>query len=107
MLRSWPWSPRTSNELPSSTSTRRRSSPGRKGRSATRGPSRSGRFFGSEALEPRMLLTTLVGGESFDYLDNSLPGDQTPGTGQLVRVTLSGNIRAEIVGAAVTNTNQA
>ena len=61
-----------------------------------------GRRFDTESLEPRMLLTTLIGGETFEYVDSSLLGSV-----QLARVRLQGNIRVELVGAAVTSQNQA
>lgn len=47
-------------------------------------------FF--ESLEQRLLLTTLVGGEAFEYTDMG---------GNIVRVNLGGDIIAEFVGAVV------
>ena len=44
----------------------------------------------SESLEQRMLLTTLNGGDVFEYVDVS---------GEIVRIRLEGNIRAEFIGA--------
>lgn len=44
----------------------------------------------SESLERRMLLTTLNGGDVFEYVDAS---------GEIVRIRLEGNIRAEFIGA--------
>ena len=107
-LRPWPLSLRTRNKHLLSTGTSRRSAAdlNRRGRARGGDTPRRG-FFGAEELESRMLLTTLIGGEEFIYLDNSLPGDVDPGTGQIVRISLEGNIRVEIVGASVTGNNTA
>ncbi len=51
-----------------------------------------------ESLEERRLLTTLWGGQSFDFKD---------ARDNLFRITLSGNIEAEFVGAAVNQQNNA
>lgn len=45
-----------------------------------------------EALEPRRLLTTITGGQSFEYQDIN---------GAVDRVTATGNITAELIGASV------
>lgn len=49
-----------------------------------------------ETLEPRVLLTTLMGGEVFEYID---------ARGQTVRVTLEGDIIAELIGGDIDNTS--
>ena len=50
-----------------------------------------------EPLESRRLLTTLHGGDSFEYTDIN---------GAIDRITLTGNITAEIIGSSVDrNTN--
>jgi len=49
-----------------------------------------------EGLEPRRLFTTLVGGDSFVYSDAQ---------GNAIRVTLSGNITAELIGSNVDTGN--
>jgi hypothetical protein len=49
-----------------------------------------------ESLENRQLLTTLNGGDTFIYKDSN---------DDLFRITLIGNVQAEFVGAAVSDTN--
>lgn len=49
--------------------------------------------FAVESLESRRMLTTLTGGQSFDYL----AGDATT----VIRVSLTGNITAEFIGMTV------
>lgn len=49
-----------------------------------------------ESLEPRVLLTTLVGGDIFDYIDAA---------GQHVRVQVDGDIIAELIGADLDENN--
>ncbi len=49
-----------------------------------------------EALEPRLLLTTISGGETFQFTDVH---------GQLVQVTVSGDALVELIGAAADGTN--
>jgi hypothetical protein len=49
-----------------------------------------------EPLENRQMLTTLSGGDVFDYKDSN---------GDLFRITLRGNVDAEFVGAAVDDNN--
>src|SRR5688572_22347190 len=102
--RSWPWSLPLWKKHLGRTNSRQRSVAGRRGRGLTGGV-RAAAPFCSEGLEPRFMLTTLVGGQSFVYVDNSLPGDVESGQGELVRVRVDGNIRVEIVGAAVSGRN--
>lgn len=47
-----------------------------------------------EALEPRVLLTTLVGGDIFEYIDSQ---------GQTVRVVLEGDAIIELIGGDINN----
>lgn len=49
-----------------------------------------------EALEPRRLLTTITGGQTFEYQDIN---------GAIDRVTAVGNITAELIGASVDRSN--
>src|SRR5437764_7276049 len=50
-----------------------------------------------EPLEPRALLTTFVGGDTFEFQDIG---------GQIDRITFTGNITAEVIGASIDrNTN--
>jgi hypothetical protein len=90
-LAPWTWSPlRTlKNTLRTQTGNRRRN--------ARRGPDER-RSHLSEVLESRLMLTTLRGGDTFEYVDAS---------GQIVRIALEGNIAAEFVGATVNGNNQA
>ena len=96
-LRPWTWSPlRTLNDT---LRARRGNRLGNRQRPA--GPTAREacrrRLF-SEPLENRLLLTTLRGGDTFEYVDAS---------NEIVRIRLQGNIAAEIVGARVTSQNQA
>jgi hypothetical protein len=94
-LRSWARS--TLHTLHSTYETPRAA--GRAGRRRSRRdvPHRRGHL--TEALESRLLLTTLRGGDTFEYLDAS---------NEIVRIRLQGNITAEIVGASVSGlTNEA
>ena len=51
-----------------------------------------------EMLEERRLLTTLTGGQTFDYLDAS---------NNVIRIKLVGNITAEFIGARVRSDHSA
>ena len=51
-----------------------------------------------EALEERLLLTTLVGGDVFEFLDAD--GDDLP-----IRIALEGDIIAEFIGGDVDRTD--
>src|SRR5688572_24264529 len=53
-------------------------------------------IFNLETLENRQLLTTLSGGDTFDYKDMK---------DDLYRITLRGNVQAEFVGANVDDSN--
>lgn len=50
-----------------------------------------------EGLEPRLLLTTLVGGDVFEYMDAS---------GGIVRVALNGDLIVELIAADIDDQNQ-
>ncbi len=68
---------------------------------------RSARKFALERLEPRVMLTTLVGGDVFDFAS---PG-ASQGSGQdtnppIIRISLHGNIQADFIGARVNESNQ-
>ena len=88
-LSPWTWSPlRTLNDT-------LRARRGNRRRAA--GAANRRRLF-SEPLEGRLLLTTLRGGDVFEYVDAS---------DEIVRIRLQGNIAAEVVGARVTSNNTA
>jgi hypothetical protein len=52
-----------------------------------------------ENLEERLLLTTVFGGEVFEYIDAGNPPDQS--RGHLIRVALRGDIIAELIGVDI------
>ena len=56
-----------------------------------------------ERLEPRLLLTTLFGGETFEY-QSAAPGDLDE-AGPIVRVRVDGNATVELLAADVGNDN--
>ena len=91
-LAPWTWSPlRTLNDT-------LRSRTGHRRRAARRDLRREGRSHMTETLESRLMLTTLRGGDTFEYVDRS---------GSIVRIVMEGNIAAEFVGATVGSNNQA
>ncbi len=69
----------------------------RYGRGESEGLRRAG---GLEQLEERRLFTTLVGGDSFEFL---APDPANPGTLITNRIVLTGNIVAELVGGTLNN----
>jgi hypothetical protein len=57
-----------------------------------------------EPLEPRVLLTTLVGGDIFEFRASD-PNDPN-GTGPTIRVVISGDAVVELIGADVNGNNE-
>src|SRR5688500_12377767 len=95
-LRPWTWSPlRTLSHTllgraPRSAARARR-------RKAPQSPGgHYGRRFASELLEPRQLLTTLQGGDVFEFLQRTSNGQES-----FMRIRLEGNIQAEVLGSFV------
>lgn len=64
---------------------------------------RKKRRLNLEALEPRLLLTTLFGGETFTYVAADPENPNEPG--QNVAITLEGNIIAEFIAADIDDNN--
>jgi hypothetical protein len=56
--------------------------------------------YGVESLEGRMLLTTVRGGDTFEFRQTDAGGDADED--DIIRVKLEGNITAELIGAQVT-----
>ena len=89
-LRPWTWSPlRTlSHTLLGHRARRRKARPSSSGH--------YGRRFAGELLEPRQLLTTLQGGDVFEFLQRTSNGEES-----FMRISLEGNIQAEVLGSFV------
>ncbi|QNN22524.1 hypothetical protein HED60_09650 [Planctomycetales bacterium ZRK34] len=58
-----------------------------------------------ESLEPRLLLTTLFGGEVFEYVIPDPANPESPGA--TVRITVEGDTVVEVVGVDIDDENQA